>query len=351
MNDTRPAPIRRSRFLAVACLVLAAVAACGDDEKKDVTVTPAKVHGNVFSGEENEFQFRVESARAIKGRLVWRVAAGTATVKTGEAAVNAGPGAAANVSVKFAVAAFKEGVVLPTKLTVSVVEDGQNKPAATFEEDLWIFPKDPFADRTEWVKGLKLHLFDPKGDTAKVFDAAKVPFEVVKSPEALADIKEGVVIVGEGVSFKDEKGLGAELQKRAAAGLSVLILAPAAGEVLVPGIGGAPAGLEDLTFRREIVRRLDKRLDPGGWLPDGKVVASSLTIKMGEDTVTGEVTPGPGGWPWVEARVAGKGRWAFCGLAVIAKWDAGPTPRFLFARMLEYLTDTGTEQPKKENDR
>ena len=245
------------------------------------------------------------------------------------------------IAVKVALPPVKAGVVFHTKLTVAVVEADQKKPTATFEQDVWIFPHDPFADRSEWLKKLKITLFDSKGDTAKVFTAAKIPFEETKSVDTLAEVKDGVVIVGEGISFKDEKGLAAALQKLATGGVVVLILAPAGGEVLIPGLGGPAVGFEALTFRREIVRKLDKRLDPDGWLPDGKSVSNSLIVKMGEDAVGGEVVQGPGGWPWVEVRHApGNGRWAFCGLAVIAKWDAGPTPRFLFAKMLEYLTES-----------
>ena len=63
--------------------------------------------------------------------------------------------------------------------------------------------------------------------------------------------------------------------------------------MIVPGIGG-PAGLEDLTFRREIVRKLDKRLDPDGWPPDGKVVASSVTIQEGRRRRRGRSDAGRG---------------------------------------------------------
>jgi hypothetical protein len=338
---------RTSWFLLAVAVALPAVAR---DEKPDATVAATKTRGNVFSGVENDFQFKVEAAKAVKGRAVWRVAAGAATVKTGEVAIDAAPGAPATVPVKFAVAEFDKPAILPTKLTVTVYADGQAKPVATYEQDLWVFPKDAFADKSEWLKKLKINLYDPtaKGATTKVLEAAKIPFEQLRSVEAVEGVTEGTVVIGEGVSFKEEKGLAAALQKLAAGGRAVLILAPSEGEVIVPGLGG-PAGLEDLTFRREIVRKLDKRLDPDGWPPDGKAVASSIKIKSGDDGVTGEVTAGPGGWPWVEAKY-GKGRWAVCGLGVIAKWDDGPTPRFFFARLLEYLTDSETEQPKKENE-
>lgn len=325
----------RFRLLAGACVILAAVlASAADEPKKDdkekekpaVAVAPTGAPGNVFGDEVHEFKFRVEVQRASKGRIAWRVAAGTATVKAGEVEYAATADAPAVVSIKVAVPPVKDGVVLHTRLTLSAIEDKQPKPVATYEQDLWVFPKDPFADRTEWVKKLKVTLYDPKGDTAKVLTAAKVPFEEARDVDAVIAVKEGVLLVGEGLSFKDERGLTAALHKLAADGRTVLILAPASGEVMIPGVGGPAAGFEDLSFRREIVRKLDKRLDPDGWPPDGKAVASSVVVKMGDDTTGGVVEAGPGGWPWVEARAtAGKGRWALCGLGVIAKWDAGPT--------------------------
>jgi hypothetical protein len=338
------------RRLLPACLALVLPSAAGADPKNDdkaaVTVTATRSPGNAFGDQEIEFRFRVEAARAAKGRVVWRLAAGTATVKAGEADFGAGVDAPADVPIKIGLPPVKDGVVLQTRLTVSVVEAGQTKPAAALAHDLWLFPKDPFADRSEWLKKRKIALFDPAGATAKVLTAANVPFDEVRSVDAVAQLGEGTLVVGEGVSFKDERGLGTALQKLAAAGRPVLCLAPAAGEVVIPGIGG-PAGLRDLSFRQEIVRQMDKRLDP-----DGVAAASSIAVKPGEEGAVGEVTAGPGGWTWIEANYGtGKGRWAVCGLAIIAKWERGPTPRFLFARMLEYLTDAESEQPKKETER
>jgi hypothetical protein len=317
-----------------------------------VSLTPTPLRRNVFGDSVAEFRFRADAARAVKGKVVWRVSQGTATVKAGEADVTADADAPNDVAIKIAIPPVKDGLVAHWKLTVSVVEPDRKKPSAQFEQDLWVFPPDPFAGRAEWLKNLKITLFDPKVDTAKVLTAAKVPFGEAKSVDALADVKAGVLVVGEGVSFRDEKGLGPALPKVAAAGAVVLILAPEDGNVPVPGVGGPPGGFEEVAFRRQIVPTLDKRLDPDWWPPDGKAIARTLVVKAGDDAVAAGVVPGAAGWPWVEARHRdGRGRWAFCGLAVISKWEAGPTPRFLFARMLEYLTDPGTEQPKKEDGR
>ncbi len=349
----------RALSLAVAVALLAAGAAAVDEPKKDdkekgneksAVVTPTRVPGNVFGDEVSEFTFRLDTPRPIKGRIVWRVAAGTATVKTGEVEVAADAGKPSEFTIKIAVPPVKDGVIFHTRLTLSAVEDKELKPVATFERDLWVFPKDPFADRLEWLKKLKLTLYDPKGDTAKVFTAARVPFEEARDLDAVAAVKEGVLVVGEGLSFKDEKGLAAALHKLATGGLTVLVLAPAGGAVSIPGVVEPAAGLDELCFRRDIVRKLDKRLDPDGWAPDGKAVASSVVVKSGDDGAS-EVVPGGAGWSWVEARApTGKGRWALCGLGIVAKWEAGPTPRFLFARLLEHVTDSEPEQTKKENE-
>ena len=224
------------------------------------------------------------------------------------------------------------------------------KPSATIGRDVWIFPRSAFADRTAWLKKLKITLYDPKGATAKLFEAEKIPFDEARETDAVEALTDGVLIVGEGLALDEEKGLVAAMKKAAAAGATVLCLAPSSGEIAIPGVDSSD-GLEELTFRKGIVRKLDKRLDPDCWLPDGKAIASTLTLKKGDDSAVGEIKLGPGGWPRAEARSAsGKGCWAFCGLAIVAKWEAGPTPRFLFARMLEYLTESKIE-PKQENGR
>ncbi len=325
-----------SRIWALLAVLLAGPAHAADPA---VVITPSSAARNVFGDREGEFQFRVTATRAVEGRVVWRLAVGTATIKAGERELKAAPNAAFGISLKLPIPPVKDGVVLHTRLTVAVVEANATEPAATLEHDIWVFPKNPFADRAAWLKSLRVTLYDPVGPTAKLFAAASIPFEQARDVDVLSGVKRGVVIVGEGVSFKEERGLAAVLDRLAGAGVGVLCLAPLDGEVLIPGLGGPAGELRELTFRRDVSRRFDKRLDPAS-LP----VAASVLVKTGDDGVRGEVTPGAAGWPWVEANYgAGKGRFAVCGLAVVAKWEAGPTPRFLFSRVLEHLTES--EQP------
>ena len=330
-------------WLAIVILLASGFAVClaaDENEKPRLKIEPVRVWRTVFADHETELRFRIEAPKqATKGRIAWRLAAGNRTLAAREDDFTADPEKPAVVSVKLRIDALRDGVVLPTKLTLTAIEAGQNTPAATWEKDITIFVKDPFVDRSEWLKSLKITLFDPPGTTTKVLTAMKVPFDEQPNSAALADLKDGVLIVGEGVSFKEHRDVPELLAKVAARGVAVLCLAPLDGELVVPGIGAAAEEPVELVFHKNAIRRLDKRLDAEAWPPDGKIVAATVSVKSVDAVAVGEVTVGPGGWPWAEARYAsGKGRWVFCGYVVIAKWDDGPTPRYLFSRMLEHLT-------------
>lgn len=352
-GNLRCVPGVRLLTCPAACLVVAAAMAAGDEPKDPakppVAIVPVQVWGNVFGGRETGFKFRVEATRPVKGRVVWRFAVGTATAAAREVDLAATPDAARDIALTLPVPPVKDGVAFAGRLSVSVVEAGEKKAVAAYDRDIWVFPQDPFANRTEWLKKLQLHLYDPVGATAKAFTAAKIPFAEIGGLAALAAVKDGVVVIGEGASFKEDKDLSAILDVLAGAGVTVLCLAPADGELVIPGLGKPSAKQQELTFTRDIVRKLDKRLDADGWPPNGQAMASAVAVKARDGLAVGEVTPPGGGWPWVEARYAsGKGRWAVCGLAVVARWNDGPTPRFLLARMLEHLSAPEADSPKAE---
>ncbi|MCE9532497.1 MAG: hypothetical protein K8T89_15455 [Planctomycetes bacterium] len=330
-------------FVLFSCLVVVEATAIAAEEKKaadEVKLITVAFSQNVFGGQEIEFRFRLESARALKGRISWRYSIGTATVGAREVETAAGPDVSPTFSIKLAIPPVKDGVILQSRLTLTVFEVGQKAPAATFDRDVWIFPRDPFVDRADWLKQLKITLYDPARTTSKLLTAAKIPFEEIGNSAQLPDHKEGLLLIGEGIAFKEERDLTDALAKLVGNGVVVFCLAPATGQTTIPGLGGAANASTDLTFCRDIMKRLDKRLDAENWLPDGKVITSSAVMKMVEDAAVVEFSPSAVGWTWIEGRsVKGKGRIGICGHAIMAKWETSPTPRYLFARLLEHLSD------------
>lgn len=293
----------------------------------DLAIAPVRASSNVFGDREVEYSFRVSAKKALRGRLMWNYKIGLATVAARDAELSVDPEKPAEIVFKLPVPPVKDGVIVASRLSLAAFEGKGNPPAAEFGLDIWIFPTDPFVGRVEWLKSLKLHLYDPPQSTAKVMTALNVPYEEIQNPAAIADLAEGVLIVGEGVSFKDVPGLGEVLLGRAAAGVTVLCLAPADGSLPVPD----GAGWKSLSFIRDVTRTLDKRLE--ATLP-----ARTLKLKPEADALTAEVADN--GWPWAEARTPGSGRWAFCGYPIVARWNDSPTPRYMFTRILERLTDT-----------
>ncbi len=289
---------------------------------------------NVLADSRAEVEFTVQAPAAFKGRIAWTFSdAATRRVLPngrGESALK--PGAKAKFALD--IPAVNPGVVLKAHLTVSLVDDANGSVRATQEKDLWIFPADPFHGQAKELEELKLIVYAPAGKTAAALKALKVPFEDEKNAAALADRKGGVVVIGEGVSFKDEAGLTDTLVQLARQGATVICLAPSAGTLPIPGAekdGGESVSL----FRHDAIPKLDPRLDGLAWSNSTKIVASTIALRAIDGSVAGEVVEGPGGFPWLQVDYPQtKGRLTVCGFALVAQWQATPTPRYLFARMI-----------------
>lgn len=296
---------------------------------------------DVFGGKESVFHALINAREATQGRIVWSYTVDNKTIARQEREISVTPGRPENVDIRLPVPEVKEGVILNTTLSVSVLEAGAAQATVQLEKTIWVFPPDPFAGRIEWLKKLDIRLFDPEKKTTDAFEKAGIPFQRVANVDALADATNGIIIVGEGISFNDFKGLSGLLFKAAARGVPVLCLAPASGTFNLPGSGESemPAP-KSMTFQRnEIIARLDKRLDAVAWPPDGVVALTTTAIRSARNAVVGEVEKGDANWAWLEMSFNdSRGMFVLCHFAIIEKWGSGPAPGFLLARILEYVT-------------
>ena len=317
-------------------LLFVANVAAADDPLR---ITAREPWSNVFGGKEVPWTFDVTSAQARQVRIGWSLAVDGSVIVRRETTARTDPGAQQPVEIKIELPPVKEGVVMPAVLTLMAFTGDGTQAAATLEKPIWIFAKDPFAGRQDWLKRLEIKLFDPRGDTAKVLSDAGVPFAETKNVDAFDSLKGGLLLVGEGCSFKEYRGLADQLVRAAAAGVAVLCLAPSEGYLEAPGMGGSklPQPTAVILRQSDIIRHLDKRLDVH-WPPDGKCVGATIDLQGQRGPVQGEVTQEEAGWPWVEMAFGEKEtKLVVCGFAVVKKWGSGPTPRYLLARMMEYV--------------
>jgi hypothetical protein len=173
-----------------------------------------------------------------------------------------------------------------------------------------------------------------------VFDAMQIPHKSVPRFSLLGDVQEGLVVIGEGVSLVDHRSLAETVVPLAARGVPVLWLAPSEGSFVLPGSEtSAPPRPARVIFRElEAQAEWDKRLDAGTWAAEERVTRFALVARSGRVLVEANRQDG---WPWLQLKYsAPKGRLMLCGAALMEPWEEGPSPRFLFARLLEELSQT-----------
>jgi hypothetical protein len=338
--------LRPGLAVVVLSIILVGAAAAADR----VVISPQEAWSGVLGGRETTFSYHVTAPQDLRGRLGWSLSVDQRTLARGETALTVPAGQPGRTAIRFTVPEAKPGAVLQARLSVEVYDSAGGGRLAGHERTLWIFPGDPFALRSDWLKTLKITLFDPPGDTQKTLERAKIPFQQIRNLAALQDLTGGVLVVGQGISLEEYRALPEALVRLAAAGVPVVWLAPSAGSLPVPGIEGAETGLptaKSVTLRRqEAITSLDKRLDADGWPPDGKLIASTISIVADRRRVMGRVGREANGWSWIEVHYPKQDAMLLiCGFGIIDHWDAGPTPRWLFARMLEYVAPpSGTTQ-------
>jgi hypothetical protein len=324
----------KHNLLLLAWCVLAAAASAAEPR---VSIEPAEKWSDVFADHEVKFHHAIRAAAPLEGRLHWSLSVQVRTVAQGELPLKTDGRQPVELTVPLKTPTVKQGVIVQSQLTLAAYADGEQKPVASHSRPLWIFPRDPFAYRRQWLKELRITLLDPEGKTADVLGQAGIPYKLTRNTAALDGLTEGLLVVGEGVAWRDYRALGEAMGKAAARGVPVLCLAPGEGTMALPGSEGAdlpaPSGIS--LRREEIITQLDKRLDAVAWPPEGQIAASRLSLKSDRQQVVIEATRDEHGWPWLEVSYpTAKGRLILCGFGIIRQWEAGPAPRYLLAELL-----------------
>lgn len=331
-GGSRSMQVFRAEIVAIAAAMLAVDRLPAD--AGDVTVRSVETWSTAFGGQDATYHFIVESPQRIDARGTWTLSVKERVLARGTIQAQVRPDSPAQVEIRLKLPEARPDLTVPLSLDIAIDDAGAS---AKLTKSLWLFPEDPFVDRQQWLKGLKLVLFDPAKTTADLFRKAKIPFEETRDP---GGVREGVLVVGEGTSFREFRQLSRQLIDAAGRGVSVLCLAPESGAAPLPlargGDGPQPTRL--VFGGTEMISQFDKRLDAVSWPPDGSIVASSVVVSGQRTGIEAPVERSTKGWPWIEADFDNNGgKFVICGFAIVKKWDSGPTPRFLFERILHHL--------------
>jgi hypothetical protein len=240
------------------------------------------------------------------------------------------------VAVDVDVPEIKAGVSMPLQAHISLLHSGGRKPPAEEILDFTVYSRDPFAHREKWLQDLNPALYDPIGKTARLFREEELPVKTLKSLDSCRGHK-GLIIVGEGLGGRDQANICRALLEMAASGSSILCLAPTSARFPLD-MGDPPMSLA--FHRADRIRQLDKDLDTTVWSGGRNPIAATCQITGLRGEIFAEFATGPSGWSWFEAEDVNGGRCLVVGFPIVEAWQEAPSPRVLFVRLLEYLSES-----------
>jgi hypothetical protein len=321
-------------------------------EEPMVRLTRPVAWTTVFGEQEVTVDMQVAGEVPQGGRLLWSLASSERlTLVRGEAELKDEEA----WQFRVAIPPVKPGVVLDAILTAHYYRPGEREPAASYESPLFVYPQDPFHDRLETLKELQIRLYDPVGETARTLAAADFPFEQIHNVAAIGELADGILVIGEGISFREDRALPELLVQVAARGIPVLCLAPRAGEFALPRKSDKSAPLASITFgTHSLVRQLDKRLDDRYWMEEAVIARHTLNPSGRGAQIAAEVDEGADGWTWIQMHFAPTSaadastptpptKLLVLSLPLIEHWKSGPSPRFLFSRLVDDITPVSPE--------
>jgi hypothetical protein len=300
----------------------------------------------VFADRPTTFKYAWAGHTKQVTQLEWKLAIGDRVVSEGairpEIVVDAAQGDRVAITLKMP--PVKPGITVAGELSVSLL--AANARADSCTRPLYIFAEDPFVDRRQWLEKLNIGLFDPDGRTATAFESHEIPFTRLNSAGAIDATRNGVLIIGEGISWSDHSGAMKAARRAALRGEQVLCLAPSEGDLpLYVEASDAPTEVSTLLVAHEsVIRRFDKRFETRAWVGGPSAVAR-LAIVSEKDVMLARVADVPTAWPWLELHFRDTtdwhkdGRLIVCGFGVIKYWDEGPVPRYLLNAIMESSTE------------
>jgi hypothetical protein len=347
-DPSRHVRFRRTLSASVAVRMLIMLATLpAITSAADVEFAPAERWTTAFANEEVSIVMTVRHENGVGGTVRWSHSAKGRTLDRGTVAVIADEVHGGKAELTLSPQPLREGVVLKTTLSAAFIPSDAEEAAAAHDQTIWLFPRDPLAERSEWSAGLDIKLLDPSRKTADAFDEIELPYKLIQNLAGLNDADwTGILILGEGTSLHKQREFAEAAIETAASGRRVILLSPIDGSLALPGLDLSqqqarfPVPTELRFARHHIISELDKRLDHLAWLGTNDAVpARGLSIENHRGRLLANLSDNPHAWPFVELKYADHdGVLVMCGFKIIDHWDDGPTPRYLLIRLLEALS-------------
>jgi len=308
----------------------------------------------VFAGQQTTFHYYLPETKLRQVAVDWTLLSGSRVIGRGTAnPLVETRDDESQISLLVALPELKPGVTMPAILKLSVVLDGKQH---TLQHDLHIYSEEPFVEQQEFLKQLRLQLYDPLGSTASILDENRIPYTRLRSLAAIDETTDGLILAGEGISLDKHDLLMSSLYAAASRGVPVLCLASSNGAWPMKLDAGGDLPLPELTLSREDwIRQFDKRFDSDHW-QSGRSVSRTLELVAVNDQVEIQLSKRLSGWSWLRLKFPARQTrvpatdMIVCRMELIKSWNETPVPRYLLRHLFEELTPQSVDEKELGNE-
>ncbi|MBT3015953.1 MAG: hypothetical protein KME63_09440 [Candidatus Thiodiazotropha sp. (ex Clathrolucina costata)] len=293
----------------------------------------------IFAGTVTPYKITVKGELNSYALLTWKLTLKGRTLSKGRQEIRFLNSETVTTKLPLQVPPLKPGVKLEADLIVALAKENPKGHKVQQRSKLMIYPPDVLQSEQSFYRRLNIQLFDPKGTTAKIFDALKIPYTTLSITQLTRPRDKGLVVVGSGFAFKTQQGLLDLLSERAGEGQQILLLQPVSGAFSVSGLStGAKNPPSSISFADSaIVPSFAKDLH---WISDTSIKTPGLSLYARHQKVMLKVVDSTqDSWDWVDIsyRLSG-GRLIVCMLPFDRLIYQGPVPQLILGNLLAYTS-------------
>ncbi len=283
---------------------------------------------NLFFGDQTvKLIYSVQSTKSREVDLKWHVSRNQVVIASRQRTLKLLANRKTKTEIELELPKPRAGVPLELKLNIVI----NSKPV--HQRVLQIVSQNPLSGLNK-----QIILYDPAGETRKLFSANDVSHRLIHREVELADIRDSVILIGEGISWKKSRTLTQTIQECLQRNNQVICLRPEEGKISLTDLLDCDLGSAGQLQFSDI--RIIQQLVPGilnsSLQMNGELKSQTLHLVGTRNGIFLEVQQNTIGWIWMEYHQPNlNSQFVVCMLPVVSKWNEGPLPRHLLASILK----------------
>lgn len=302
-----------------------------------LTVDAESHWGGIFAGRQTPYTVSLTSDKNSSVFLSWKLISNNRILSKGQEAIRFTSDEPVTRHILLQTPKMKPGAVLKAKFMIEAIDIEDPDIKAYLEISLDLYGDNIFIAEQTIYQQMKIQLFDPAGETAKLMTALQLPFQSVAKQQLFNQAAQGLIVVGAGIELDQHRGLMVGLIELARQGRKILILQPRSGIIPLTELSSkqssqAPA----LSLRNNsLIQSFAKGYV---WVADDLKNNYAMTLDNHRQSIFLRITPyRADDWQWLLLNFAqAEGQMIVSMLPFNAYIKNYPIAQIIFAQLLVY---------------